>query len=178
MKKGVLGAAAVIGLVGLVYAWVWMEVYQTSRFYYNMATDSYDRGEYGAALKGVETENANGETSFQGGYQQVIDAWEQPYAWPRPSFVEQSRGMVDQIIAEKLTLAEGEALFQTHFNRDNRYLGRILLRVGELYEQQRDFPAAIETYEVAREAFATDDDVVQTASRRLSALKQEKDQSE
>ncbi|PTM59644.1 hypothetical protein [Desmospora activa] len=175
MKKGLLFTAAVIGLVGLIYAWVWVEVYQTSQFYYEMATDNYRKGDYGAALKGVETENANGETAFLGGYQQVIDAWDQPYAWPRPSFVEDARGMVDQIINEKLTIAEGEALFQAYFNRDNRYLGRIMLRVGELYEQQQDVDAAIETYEVVRQAFANDDGLIKTASQRLSALKKQEE---
>ncbi|GGE03913.1 hypothetical protein GCM10011571_01040 [Marinithermofilum abyssi] len=161
-----------IGLmaVALIYGWVWLEMYRTSQVYFDMAMASYEKGEYGSALKGMEMVGEDGQTELNGGFQQVVDAWREPYAWPRPAIYSEAQKKADTIIEEKLTIEEGEALFKSYFNRDNTYLSRIMLRVGEMYEERRDFRGAKETYKLVTEAFAMDKDVSGTAKARLSKL--------
>ncbi|EOD01198.1 tetratricopeptide repeat protein [Caldisalinibacter kiritimatiensis] len=162
-----------ITLVILVtYTWVWVQCYIATQNYYRNAMDNLNKGKYITALKGdrVLSED-NSKYVFIGGFQQVVEIWENPCAVPKPKLYTQAKEKISSIIKEKIDIHTGEEAFQTYINLDNRYLPEILLHVGDLYLRKGDKKSAKETYTVVKDAFAFNQEAVKSAEEKLNRIK-------
>lgn len=162
----------IILVILITYTWVWVQCYVASKSYYRNAMDNLNNGKYITALKGdrVLSED-NSKYVFIGGFQQVVEIWENPYAVPKPKLYTEAKEKITFIIKEKIDIQAGEEAFQTYINLDNRYLPEILLHVGDLYLQKGDKKSAKEIYTVVKDAFAFNQNAIKLAEEKLSRLK-------
>ncbi len=164
---------AILILIASTYALAWYRAYRLSADFLASADESFAEGDYLLALNGFEEfDERSGRYIFRGGYAQVLRVWNDPYAWPIPEEVARARARVDEIIEERLSLTEAERFVQVNIGRANPYLGRIYLRVGELYEEEGDLESAEEVYEDVLDLFARDAELVQRAEANLARLRQ------
>lgn len=171
LKRRLTVLAVILGIIILSYGWVWLEFYHVSHNYYNKAMENFEKGDYIIALKGdqVLTEDQS-RYVFEGGFQQVISIWSSPYAVPKPGLYHQSQQMIETIIDEKMSIEMCKEAFQKYFRLDNKYLGEILIRLGDLYVAQNNKAKARETYIIVKEAFARDTLLLKQAEERLAKL--------
>ncbi|MDQ3459562.1 MAG: hypothetical protein M3498_09735, partial [Deinococcota bacterium] len=165
--------AAVLILVAATYALAWYRAYVLSTEFMASAEVSFAAGDYLLALSGFEEfDERSGRYVFRGGYAQVLRVWNNPYAWPVPESVARASARVDEIIEERLGLADAERFVQVNIGRGNPYLGRIYLRLGELYEAEGDLRGAEEVYEEVLELFGRDAALAERAEANLARLRQ------
>jgi hypothetical protein len=172
VKKWLLTMGVVAAFVLGTYFWAWFESYTVTNRYLAQAAASLARGDIAGALKGKESRDPrNGAVVFGGGYQQVLDLWSAPTAWPKPPGYYAAKAAIADILDHQLTVSDGIQLFQSYYGRDNGLLPEVLLRVGALLETQGDASGAQEIYQTVVEAFPVRSDMVQQAHERLQALK-------
>ena len=161
----------VILFIILTYAWVWMGTYFRTKKYYKQACMNYDDEKYMIALKGerILNESQSGYI-FQGGFQQVMEAWNNPFALPKPSIYTNSIKMIDNIINFKIDIAEGQKIFKTYFKMDNKFLPEVLLRIGDLQFDQGQTDKSIETYQLIINAFGHNKEIAELAKSKLNKL--------
>ncbi|MDQ3461294.1 MAG: hypothetical protein M3498_18685 [Deinococcota bacterium] len=165
--------AAVLILIASTYALAWYRAYRLSAEFMASADASFAEGDYLLALNGFEEfDERSGRYIFRGGYGQVLRVWNNPYAWPIPEEVVRARARIDELIEERLSLTEAERFVQVNIGRSNPYLGRIYLRVGELYEEEGDLRTAEEVYEEVLELFGRDAALAERAEANLARLRQ------
>jgi tetratricopeptide (TPR) repeat protein len=165
--------AAVLILIASTYALAWYRAYRLSAEFMASADASFAEGDYLLALNGFEEfDERSGRYIFRGGYGQVLRVWNNPYAWPIPEEVVRARARIDELIEERLSLTEAERFVQVNIGRSNPYLGRIYLRVGELYEEEGDLRGAEEVYEEVLELFGRDAALAERAEANLARLRQ------
>jgi tetratricopeptide (TPR) repeat protein len=165
--------AAVLILIASTYALAWYRAYALSTEFMASAEVSFAAGDYLLALSGFEEfDERSGRYIFRGGYGQVLRVWNNPYAWPIPEEVVRARARIDELIEERLSLTEAERFVQVNIGRSNPYLGRIYLRVGELYEEEGDLRTAEEVYEEVLELFGRDAALAERAEANLARLRQ------
>jgi tetratricopeptide (TPR) repeat protein len=165
---------AIVLLTALTYALAWYRAYSLSARFLDDAEAYYAVGDYLQALTGLEEfDQERNRYVLRGGYALVERIWNEPYAWPVPEHFERARARIDEIIDERLTLAEAERYVQVNIGRGGAYLGRIYLRTGELYEEEGDLRSAEEVYEDVLELFSRDVELVERASAHLERLQQE-----
>ena len=161
----------ILAVIFLSYGWVWFESYHMFKQYYKQAMQNYDNGEYIIALKGDQVLSEDQTRYiFEGGFQQAMDIWSSPYALPKPKLYWDTQEKIRTIIDEKIDIEMGKEAFKKYFQLDNKYLGDILLRMGDLYIQQGNTNKAEETYTIVKDAFARDVELLTKAEERLSAL--------
>lgn len=172
MKRWIIAICAVAALTFGSYGWAWLESYQLTRQYLAEAEASLAGGDLAGALKGKERRDPqSGAVVFAGGYQQVLDLWSSPGAWPKPAEYYAAREAIAEILQYRLTVQDGITMFQNFYGRDNGLLPDILLRVGALLEEQGDTDGAEEIYQTVIDAFPVRPEIVEQAQRRLEALK-------
>lgn len=152
-----------------IYAYTWVESSQKSERLFADAQMLYDQDDFIAAIKGAERV-VDGNYVFLGGVQQVIFAWEGPLSWPKPAIYHTARELLDTIIDQKLDVEQGLQIFERYFQLDRTYLDRILLRVGDLYFDQKKYDRATEVYQMAKAIFVTDQEIQTYATQRLIDL--------
>ena len=164
--------AAVLVLFAATYAFAWYRAYTLSETFMQNAQASFEQGDFIDALSGYDSyDEATGSYVFQGGYAQVVNIWNNTYAWPIPATVEDAEGRINEIINQHLTLADAEGFIQANTGRASPYLGAVYLRTGELYEQ--DSPRdAQEVYESIPELFPNQPELIEQAEERLRRLEQ------
>ena len=164
--------AAILVLFAVTYGFAWRRAYTLSETFMQNAQASFEQGDFVDALSGYDTyDEATGSYVFQGGYAQVVNIWNNSYAWPVPATVEDAEQRIDEIINQHLTLADAEGFIQANTGRASPYLGAVYLRTGELYEQD-DPRNAQEVYETIPELFPNQPELVEQAEERLSRLEQ------
>lgn len=157
------------------YACAWFNSYSLSRTYYRQAEASYRAGRYIEALMGYKDyDAAHGRRVFVGGYAQVVNIWEHPWALPRPAVYEEARAKVGEIIHQKFTREDAQLFLDRYLGRENPYLGEVMLRMAELYEEEGDDENALETYRLVISSFRTDRALVERAKERVAALEARK----
>lgn len=159
-----------IFLIAAVYFWAWHESFSMSGQYYTEAVKKYEEGDYISALKGDQKvkEDKSGYY-FSGGFQQVVQIWEHPFAYPKPEVYYLAIEKIARIIDEDMTVEMGDEAFERYFRQDNTYLGRILLRTGDICSEQGDIKNALERYEMVKEIFVLDEELVSLADKRIEA---------
>jgi len=166
--KGILIAAYVIAMT---YAWSWYESNSMSARYYQDALRKFNNGDYISALKGEEFEKEDKSGYyFSGGFQQVVQIWEHPFACPRPDEYKLAGEKINEIIDEKITIEMGMEMFNRYFRQDNFYLGRVLLKTGERYYEKGEQDKAMDTYRMAREIFVLNEDIVKEADEKIMEI--------
>jgi tetratricopeptide (TPR) repeat protein len=170
----IIGGAAVLFIVA--YCLAWLSAYSLTRDFMSDAEATLARGDYLNALMGYDAFDEEREKNvFHGGYAQVVNIWASEYAVPVPAEVERARARIDEIIDEKLTLEDAEYFVERNIGRGNPYLGRVYLRLGELYEEEGDLRTAEDIYEEVIDFFAQEHDVVDRAQTNLDRLQQAED---
>lgn len=159
-------------VITAVYLWAWYESTSMSGQYYTEAFKKYTEGDYISALKGEQKvkEDKSGYY-FSGGFQQVVQIWQHPLAYPKPEEYYLAAKKIDKIINEDMTVEMGDETFKRYFRQDNIYLGRILLKTGDIYSEQGELNKALDRYEMVKEIFTLDEELVSQADKRIEAQK-------
>mgnify|MGYP005841597299 CR=1 FL=1 len=171
MKKVTITFFVVIVSFLLIYSIVWYESYQNSLSFYEQATENFEDENYGLALKGGEVfdEELNGYR-FIGGYEQVLAAWSNKWAIPKPSVYYNTEEKISEIINEKMTADQGIAIFQEYFRVSNRHLPEILIQTGKLYKENGEIGKAKEIFKLAIDAFGRNEKIKKQAEEQLSEI--------
>jgi tetratricopeptide (TPR) repeat protein len=161
----------ILAFVAATYVLAWLSAYNLTRTFLADADTSFEAGEYLRALSGYEEyDEAQRKNVFHGGYAHVVNIWRGTYSFPIPSEVERARERIDEIVNERLTIDDAERFIQRNIGRENPYMARIYLRLGELYEEDGDTRTARDVYEEVIEFFPRETDIVERAQMRLDAL--------
>ncbi|HHY56932.1 MAG TPA: hypothetical protein GYA08_16015 [Chloroflexi bacterium] len=160
-----------VAVLGGAYALAWWDAYQLAQQYMADADASFANGDYLNALAGYETFDAQANRFVtHGGYTQVENIWRHVWAWPKPALVAVARARIDEIIDHRLTIADAEQFVQKNTGRPNAYMGRIFLRLGELYAQAGDLISARDVFNEIPDLFPNDPGLIQAAATRLQNL--------
>ncbi len=172
MTKKLKSVIAVLLIIIFTYTIAWMQLYRMSKKYYKNAMESYDKKEYALALKGkkIEKQDRSGY-EFKGGFQQVVEIWKSPYAFPKPKVYRKASNMAETLINEKIDVKTGTEIFNRYFKFDKGYLGEVMLRVGDLYLESGDKESALETFNLVEEAFPNDADILKKAEDKIKSIK-------
>lgn len=170
MKRKMTIVLLVLLVVLIGYGSVWVDSYYRARDYYIVAMNNYNSGNKIAALKGEKVLNSDGNGYvYLGGFQQSLEVFESPFAIPKPALIDKADTMCTRIISE-LDLEDSKSVFKKYFGINNRYLPEILIRMGEIYEEEGMTAKAKETYEMLRDAFGQNDSIRQLAEDKLELL--------
>ncbi|MBZ0292110.1 MAG: hypothetical protein K8L99_06030 [Anaerolineae bacterium] len=172
--KGRFPLRIILGIalfVAATYALAWFSAYNLTRTFFADAEASFKEGEYLDALSGYETyDDTQQKNVFYGGYSQVVNIWRGKYSFPVPGEVERAKVRIDEIINQRLTIDDAERFVQKNTGRENAYMGRIYLRLGELYEEDGDTRTAEDIYGEVIDFFPRETDVVARAQAHLDEL--------
>lgn len=161
----------IILFVVATYILAWASAYNLTRTFLSDASASFEAGEYMQALSGYQAyDNVQQRNVFHGGYAQVVNIWRGQYSFPRPDEVDLARERIEEIINVRLTIDDAERFVQRNIGRENPYMGRIYLRLGELYEAEGDTRTAEEIYEEVIDFFPRETGLIERAQARLDAL--------
>ncbi len=170
-KRILIVGALIVGLFAVGYVLSWSEAYRLSNRFMNAADAAYQRGEYLNAFIGyTEIQPVTGQRVKYGGYYQAANVWRDPFAWPRPAFARRADEHIREIVANRLTIADGERFVQENTGLNNPYFGDVYLRLGELYEESGDPRAATEIYRDVIDLFPNRADLISAASDHLTRL--------
>jgi tetratricopeptide (TPR) repeat protein len=168
VKKWMIISSAVVIFVLVVYGWGWIQSYTMSERYFQQANANMKAGNYAIALKG--TPSTNGDTDYQGGYEQVVNMWSGPWSFPRPSIYWEAEHQIQDIIQNKLTISDAQDIIQTYLNLDNEYLPEIMLQIGDESLKNGDIDTAREAYNQVIQVFGEDTNAVKAATEQLKKL--------
>ena len=176
-SRGIRRAALVVlFLIVLTYGLAWYNAYNLTRTYLGDAAATFEEGDYVASLDGYEEFDETAQRDvFRGGYAQVVNIWNNPYALPKPAEVAVAQARIEEVINERLTLEDAERFVQRNSGRGHPYLGRIYLRMGELYEAEGDTRTAEDIYEEVIEFFPQEAALIERAQTHLDALAEDAD---
>lgn len=171
LKRFAIGLLILSVLFALTYAYGWYNAYQLSTRFLRDANQSYEEGDYLNALTGREVYNEE-EEQYQeiGGYLNVERIWSHRFSWPTPDLVAQARQRSEEIIQQRLTVAQAEQYVQANIGKQAPYLAEIYFRLGELYLEQGDEVAARDIFESIPEFFSGSEDLIQQAEQHLDQL--------
>lgn len=168
----ILLAVAVI-FVG-TYFLAWWDSRRLTARYMADADASFEAGNYLDALAGYEVfDEAANEYVRRGGYGDVERIWRHPRARPVPAMAAQAAARIDEIINERLTIAEAEQFVQENIGRTNPYMGIVYLRLGELYEADGDRRSAEDIYTEFADLFPGETELIARANANLARLQAE-----
>jgi len=155
------------------YAWAWFDSYNLSVTYYRQAEASYQDGRHVDSLMGYK-EYIEGQEKrvFVGGYIQVVNIWASPWAFPRPTIYKQAEIRADQVI-QGLSHKDARLYLEMYLGRENPYLGKVMLRLGQTYEENGDERGALEIYRSIIDLFRADPALIERANERIAALESE-----
>lgn len=171
MRKVLITVGSLILVALAIYIWSWEEVNIKTDKYYNDAIQSYESGDYMAALKGKGATGKETSSISKGGFQNVVQAWSAPYAVPKPAVYKEALQGIDELINQKLTIEIGEKLYDKYVGVDDAYLPQVMLRVGDLYKEKGDAEKARLWYNRVIDNYSLYGDAKQLAENRLNSLK-------
>jgi tetratricopeptide (TPR) repeat protein len=170
-RRLVLIILGVLVLFAATYLLAWWDANRLANRYMGDAEASYAADNYLEALVGYQAfDEAQEEYVQRGGYMQVERIWQDPHAWPVAATAAQAKVRIDEIINERLTVAQAEQFVQQNIGRANPYLGPIYLRLGELYEAAGDTRAAADVYEEVMDLFTGQPALAERAQANLARL--------
>lgn len=107
--------------VAVTYISAYAKVYQQTANYFHHAQAQEHDGNYIEALKGLDKIDLRIDEDYIGGYQQVIEAWEQSGMKPKPSFYYESQPKPKDIIG-KMTNEQLDSFIDVYLELDNKYV--------------------------------------------------------
>ncbi|WP_374685700.1 hypothetical protein [Promineifilum sp.] len=166
----VIVLGVVLVFVGTYFLAWWDALRLTNTFAAN-ADASFEAGNYLDALAGFEEfDETSNEYIWRGGYGDVVRIWRHNMARPVPAAAAQAEARIEEIINERLTIAEAEQFVQENIGRTNPYLGIVYLRLGELYEADGDERSAEDIYREIEELFPGQQTLIDRANAHLERL--------
>lgn len=170
-RRLLLVVLGVLILFTTTYALAWWDASRLASRYMVDADASYAAGNYLEALTGYqEFDEASNAYLQKGGYMQVERIWQDRHAWPTAATYAQATARVDEIIDDRLTIAQAEQFVQQNTGRANSYLGTVYLRLGELYEAEGDTRSAQDVYAEVADLFSNEPALAQRAQANLDRL--------
>ena len=158
-------------IFGGTYAFAWYNANQLATRFMKDADASYDSGKYLEALVGTqEFDPQTNQYVKHGGYLDVEKIWSGSYSWPYPSSLQKARQRGQEIINQRLTVADAEQYIQANIGKPAPYFGEIYLRLGELYQQEGDTADALDVYKSMADLFPNRPDLIQQAQKHLAQL--------
>jgi tetratricopeptide (TPR) repeat protein len=154
------------------YLLAWFNANRLATRFIADADASYAAGDYLKALSGGEYYDAD-EAQYvtEGGYIQVERIFAHAYAWPKGGQQSLARERIQEIITQRLTIADAERFIVSNTGRrDVPYFGEIYLRLGELYEAEGDAGDARDIYEEMPRLFPNRPDLIEQARAHLARL--------
>lgn len=171
-RRFLLGLGLILLIFLATYALAWFNAYTLSSRFYQDAASSYRAGDFLKALVGYQEFDAktNKYINF-GGYLNVEKIWSNRYSWPAPPYVQESTTRSQEIIQQKLTVAQAEQYVQENTGRPGApYFAEIYLRLGELYAQSGDTKDAIDVFQSFPSQFPNRPDLIKIAQQSLARL--------
>ncbi len=156
------------------YFLAWWDARRLTARYLADADASFEAGNYLDALAGFEVfDETTNEYVRHGGYGDVERIWHHQRARPVPAMAAQASARIDEIINERLTIAEAEQFVQENIGRTNPYMGVVYLRLGELYEADGDRRSAEDIYSEIEDLFPGEPELIARANANLARLQAE-----
>jgi len=156
------------------YFLAWWDARRLTARYLADADASFEAGNYLDALAGFEVfDETTNEYVRHGGYGDVERIWHHQRARPVPAMAVQASARIDEIINERLTIAEAEQFVQENIGRTNPYMGVVYLRLGELYEADGDRRSAEDIYSEIEDLFPGEPELIARANANLARLQAE-----
>ncbi|MDR9826994.1 hypothetical protein RCJ22_15395 [Vibrio sp. FNV 38] len=149
LKMGVL-----VCFVATAFTMAWFKSYNMSLDYFNHAESMRNNGDYVTALKGMNKLELRRTDAYLGGYQQVIETWEETRYAPRPDFFFEAKERVNNIFVH-LSTEELLNFIEIYVELDMRYVPAAALVLLERAKFERNNPLALEMEEFLWEAFPT-----------------------
>lgn len=171
-RRIILVPLILVIIFSATYALAWFDANRLTARFIEDANASFEQGDYLEALMGSrEYDPELDENVVHGGYSDVVRIWNHRRARPVPDEVELARTRIEEIINEHLTLDQAETFVQRNIGQSNPYLGRVYLRLGELYEEEGDLRSAEDIYEEIRDLFRNQPQLIERADAHLARLK-------
>ncbi|MBX0328336.1 hypothetical protein K2Z83_11680 [Oscillochloris sp. ZM17-4] len=170
-RRVLLGVVIVAALFVGTYALAWYRASQLASAFMADADQSYAAGKYIESLTGYEEfDPPTNSYVTRGGYMKVAKIWADPQAWPRPAGAAQAQARIDEILSQKLTIADAEGFIQANVGKSSPYMGLIYLRLGELYAQSGDREGAKAVYADIAKLFPGDAELIARAEADMARL--------
>lgn len=171
LKRSAIGLLILSVLFAVTYAYGWYNAYRLSTRFLRDANQSYEEGDYLNALTGREIYNEEEERYQEiGGYLNVERIWSHRFSWPTPDLVARAQQRSEEIIQQRITVAQAEQYVQANIGKQAPYLADIYLRLGELYLEQGEEVAARDIFESIPKFFSGREDLIQQAEQHLDQL--------
>lgn len=120
LKKIVL----LLSVVLVAYWAAWGKAYFLSKSYFDYAADQEAAGNYVIALKGMNKLELRIDEEYLGGYQQVIEAWENALFGIRPAFYEEALVSPARLIPQ-FADADLQAFIDIYVQLDSKYVPEV-----------------------------------------------------
>ncbi|GAM56606.1 putative exported protein precursor [Vibrio ishigakensis] len=150
--KSVIKLSVLFSLVGFAFFYAWLKTYNMSSDYFEFAEAQAKTENYTTALKGMNKLELRRDDVYLGGYQQVIETWEEAVIGFKPDFYYEARNRVGVMLG-KLNEEELMSFIEIYVELDMRYVpeaAAILLSRATL---NGDIEVATEMDEFLQEAF-------------------------
>ena len=171
MKKLLYFIGAIVLIFAFAISWALADMYKITGLYYKEGTAFYKNQSYMFAIKGDQKLKPGYNVRYlSGGFQQVIQAWEYAPLFIKPAFVSNAASNIDKIIDEDITIKDGEEIYSYYIGYDNEYLGRIKLRVGDLYLKEGNKEKALKAYQTVKSSFSYDSQLVKMAEQKIDSI--------
>ncbi|WEM44559.1 hypothetical protein PTW35_25180 (plasmid) [Photobacterium sp. DA100] len=152
MKKTLLKLSILSVLILTAFSVAWVKTYNMSSDYFDFAEQQKAEGNYMIALKGMNKLELRRDEAYLGGYQQVIETWENALLGPKPAFYFEAKQLAPQMLPE-LTNEELLLFIEIYVELDMRYVPEAALELLSRAEQQGEMELALEMQEFLEEAF-------------------------
>ena len=143
-----------IALIFIAYFTGWYSVYQKSKLYYDFAEKQYEQGNYILALKGINKIELYPEDDYFGGYQKVIEAWQNGFFVFYPHFYDKALER-SQSILQKSSNNELKDFIYTYIEIDIRYIPEAATCLLSRYKNDNNKDGEHEMTLFLNEAFPT-----------------------
>ncbi|MFA0441964.1 hypothetical protein AB4560_18810 [Vibrio sp. 10N.222.51.C12] len=138
--------------ISIAYMLSYAKVYLQSESYYDFALESEHSNNLIEALKGVDKLELRQGESYYGGYQQVIESWENSSFAPKPSIYYRALEK-PSIILNEMSDDVLKSFVELYIELDNKYVMDAVLIMHARASAQNDMDEVERTAQLLNEAF-------------------------
>ncbi|MGF1748446.1 hypothetical protein [Vibrio cionasavignyae] len=113
-----------LGFILIAYFFAWGKVYFLSKSYFEFAQQQEKQGNYVIALKGSNKLEVRNDEQYLGGYQQVIEAWDNVTLGITPSFYDDAL-LAPERLMPKLSDEELYQFIDLYVQLDSKYVPEV-----------------------------------------------------
>ncbi|WP_394239653.1 hypothetical protein [Vibrio astriarenae] len=150
--KALIKLGALLGFIVVAFTIAWIKSHNMSKDYFEHAQQMRAEGNYVIALKGMNKLELRRNDVYLGGYQQVIETWENTLFGPTPDFYAVAQKQASDILSH-LTDEELLTFIEIYVELDMRYVPEAALVLLERAHKQSNTELALEMEEFLEEAF-------------------------